>query len=130
MHKHNIFNGIKHSLMPDHPDGGLQKVNAFSFQFMFDDTLHVKQPRGRNIDNHRFNICLFPLQQNNKHELRRQALVAAPLSSGRAQRRRAVFVVAVSTFPAFITYWRIVLGSLMIDLGKARTAEMNFPIAR
>lgn len=32
--------------------------------------------------------------------------------------------------PAFITYCRIVLGSFMIDLGKANTADTNFPIAR
>lgn len=36
----------------------------------------------------------------------------------------------VSTFPAFIKYCSIDLGSLMIDFGKARRAEINFPIAR
>lgn len=41
-----------------------------------------------------------------------------------------MLVVVVSTLPALTTYCRIVLGSLMIDLGKARTAETNFPIAR
>lgn len=34
-----------------------------------------------------------------------------------------------STFAALIKYWRIVLGSLMIDFGKAKMAEANFPIA-
>lgn len=34
------------------------------------------------------------------------------------------------TFPALIKYCSIDLGSLMIDLGKARRAETNFPIAR
>lgn len=32
--------------------------------------------------------------------------------------------------PALATYCRMVLGSLMIDLGRASTAETNFPIAR
>lgn len=45
-------------------------------------------------------------------------------------RKQAVLVLVVSTFPALTTYCSIVLGSLMIDLGKARTAEKNFPIAR
>lgn len=35
----------------------------------------------------------------------------------------------LSTFAALIKYWRIVLGSLMIDFGKAKMAEANFPIA-
>lgn len=34
-----------------------------------------------------------------------------------------------STFAALIKYWRIVLGSLMTDFGKAKMAEANFPIA-
>lgn len=46
------------------------------------------------------------------------------------QKASEVLVVVVSTFPALTTYCSIVLGSLMIDLGKARTAEANFPIAR
>lgn len=39
-------------------------------------------------------------------------------------------VSMVSTFPALTTYCSTVLGSLMIDLGKARMAETNFLIAR
>lgn len=35
----------------------------------------------------------------------------------------------LNTFAALIKYWRIVLGSLMIDFGKAKMAEANFPIA-
>lgn len=34
-----------------------------------------------------------------------------------------------NTFAALIKYWRIVLGSLMTDFGKAKMAEANFPIA-
>lgn len=34
-----------------------------------------------------------------------------------------------NTFAALIKYWRIVLGSLMTDFGKAKMADANFPIA-
>lgn len=34
-----------------------------------------------------------------------------------------------NTFAALIKYWRIVLGSLITDFGKAKMAEANFAIA-
>lgn len=46
------------------------------------------------------------------------------------QKASKVLVVVASTFPVLTTYCSIVLGSLMIDLGKATIAETNFPIAR
>lgn len=64
---------------------------------------------------HADEICQF---QSTKHEPRRQRGINYD-SNGQS-----------FTFPALIKYCRIDLGSLMIDLGKARTAETNFPIAR
>lgn len=77
-------------------------------------------------------IWLFLQEHNTKHELERQFLAAlfVTVSDAHTASDLCELVLGVSTLPALTIYCRIVLGSLMTDLGKARRAETNFPIAR